>query len=472
MSLVPYARRALTAMASAALFVSCTASDRTTGSDAGLLSVAVQPQMQARVNSSAASAIINRSRLTVVGVTDIGTVTSDTVGGPFVIDVDPSASQWLLPIEFGLPDNYASISIFVELINVLNGVETVEWSGASGPIRISTARKATQAASVKVFEGGIENAFVTSVSIQQADASLLEGSDLHLTALTETTGPAGTAPSVSWSSTDTSVATVTQNGVVLARRDGIVHIYAAVGPARDTIRIEARSRPASIRLTPDTIRDISVGEEVVVNAEVRDARGKLLYTEVVTWSSAAEVTLAALGNGRFVGRAVGTTTLRASIIGFPALSATTAATITSRIAANIRVSWVGSNPADTTSVGSHIIFLLIGGNTGSVTTPAAHARVRLVDANTGAVAFDSVFDQPSIPAATPLTYSILLHLAPARAWPDFARISVTADAHNAIVETDETDNTAVSTILHIRRPTPSGVMGPAVKLIDTPIRPR
>ena len=93
---------------------------------------------------------------------------------------------------------------------------------------------------------------------------------------------AGTA--ISWSSTNTAVATVNASGLVTAVGVGNASIIAQSGTASARAEVIVRQRAASITVTPSDATLTFLGETVALSAQVRDAQGNVMNVPV-RWSA-------------------------------------------------------------------------------------------------------------------------------------------------------------------------------------------
>src|SRR5688500_4146472 len=138
------------------------------------------------------TAPINRIRIT---------VTTDPGGrefGPFVVEVDPAAAEWTVPVEIPLATP-TDVIVVAELINFANNTETVEFSGRMGPFRVTPGPAAsTPPTSLQVFPGPLANLNVTAVRVSGA-APVIEGGSIQLIATLEGAGPGA---QVFWTSLD------------------------------------------------------------------------------------------------------------------------------------------------------------------------------------------------------------------------------------------------------------------------------
>ena len=158
--------RCLASLLAALLAGSCVGSDAPMG--VGLsLTIPINPALiPSPADGSAAP--INRIRARAV------TVPGNTIIGETVLDVSPSADQWEIMLEVTVAGASAQVMIHVFLNNVSGAVETVEFSGLHGPIRIEQGASAS-VADVAILRGPIANHFVTGVTITSA-RSAIDGS--------------------------------------------------------------------------------------------------------------------------------------------------------------------------------------------------------------------------------------------------------------------------------------------------------
>jgi uncharacterized protein YjdB len=118
---------------------------------------------------------------------------------------------------------------------------------------------------------------------------------------------------VTWTSSNTDVAIVDENGLVTAIAEGSATITAAVGGVQGGKPINVGkkgTRPASVAVLPATA-SISVGGTVQLTAEVRDAAGNLM-TASVTWKSSSTA-IATVNAGLVTGVSAGAVLITASV---------------------------------------------------------------------------------------------------------------------------------------------------------------
>src|SRR2546425_7544549 len=110
---------------------------------------------------------------------------------------------------------------------------------------------------------------------------------------------------VTWSSNNASVATVTSGGLATSVGNGTTQIVAAAGVVTTTVTVTVAQVAASITVTPPSFSFSSKGATQQLTATVMDQNGNTIQNATVTWSSnntaVATVTsgglAASVGNG-------------------------------------------------------------------------------------------------------------------------------------------------------------------------------
>ena len=148
---------------------------------------------------------------------------------------------------------------------------------------------------------------VASVTVAPATGTVQAGSTLPLTATTlDAGGNVLTGRTVTWTSSGTTLATVSATGVVTGVAPG--------GPVTITATSEGQSGTAAITVTPVPVAsvtvapataDVSLGQTVALAATTKDAGGNVLTGRAVAWST-GDATLATVsGTGVVTGVALG-----------------------------------------------------------------------------------------------------------------------------------------------------------------------
>lgn len=249
--------------------------------------------------SHSVGAPINRIRLTARNAASNAVLKVDTV------TVDPNQENWNLTMDIPLTGEL-NVIVLIELINLENNVEAVQWSGNTAPISVAPGVK-KEPAPVTLFQGPPANLQVTAVTVSPRTASLVEGDSVQLAAVVA--GPSGTV--VVWSSLDAN-ATVSATGRVRGVSPGNARIVAVAGPRADTATVSVLTRVAAVRVSPDSARLSAFGAEATFSARVLDPRGAEIAGSVVNWTLSDASVAENLGNGRFRARANGSATVTAT----------------------------------------------------------------------------------------------------------------------------------------------------------------
>ena len=276
----------------------------------------------AAANYSAAP--INRVRITA------RLMPGGSVVGTAVVDVDPDQSEWSVPFEVTLPPGGAvTLEVLVELVNVVDGVETTQWSGEVTLTGVAPGEP-QQVQSPELVPGPPENLNITGVSITGPAGPVEEGAELDLAAQVQG-GPAN--PTVVWSALTPETATVDQDGHVVTLRPGTARFGVLAGPRTDTHEIEVTQRAASVAITPGSQTLAALGAEATFSAQVLDPRGDPVAGDpALTWSVAAGSAVSMLSPGVFRAEENGQATVRVALDGAADVAATATVTVEQQVA--------------------------------------------------------------------------------------------------------------------------------------------
>ena len=175
---------------------------------------------------------------------------------------------------------------------------------------------------------GGSSAPVAFVRVQAPADSVTVGQQLQLTATAlDASGVELSGRPITWSSSNTSFATVSTSGAVLGLLRGDVTITATSGSASGAIQLRVRPVPvASVTVTPaaDTLR---VGESVQLIATARDAAGNVLTGRPPVWTTSNAAIVQVSAAGMVTALAPGEATVRAGVDGTIATAVITVATV-------------------------------------------------------------------------------------------------------------------------------------------------
>jgi len=120
---------------------------------------------------------------------------------------------------------------------------------------------------------------------------------------------------LSWSSSNDNVATVSSGGVVSGIRTGTVSIGVTVDGKSDATTVTVANTPvAAVTIAPPTTATLA-GQSIMLDARVNDAAGTLLLARRITWSSSAPLIASVDTTGRVTMLSPGTATITATCEG-------------------------------------------------------------------------------------------------------------------------------------------------------------
>lgn len=188
---------------------------------------------------------------------------------------------------------------------------------------------------------------VVTISMDSTTASVVTGSSVQLTAITrDSANSVLTGRALTWKSSNTAVATVSNTGLVTGRAGGSVTITATTqGKTASATVTVVSGTTLTVKLLPDTA-SVLVGGNVTINTTVLDAAGNEVEGKKVTWKS-SDTTKAKIDKdlGVVVGVAPGTVSMTASIDNV--VYATAIVTVVKATQANL--TWVGGTTGAATS---------------------------------------------------------------------------------------------------------------------------
>lgn len=203
-----------------------------------------------------------------------------------------------------LAPNVASVDAVGLVTGIAAGtVPVVAMVGLGAQLHADTAVLLVQA-----------GALVLSIAPELAEITLGDSLGLEATLRTPT-GTEVRSSSVQWSTSNQTVATISGEGVVTAL---------SPGDATLTAIANGRTATAIVRVLPNPAHSISVapansgsypGEAVQLVATVRDARGRMLPTSNVTWSTPATNVVDVTPDGLVRARAQGAALITATVEG-------------------------------------------------------------------------------------------------------------------------------------------------------------
>ncbi len=154
----------------------------------------------------------------------------------------------------------------------------------------------------------------TTVTVSPATAELTalgETVQLTLEVRDQNTGVMADV-TVIWSSSDTSVATVSASGLVTAADNGTAKITATAGSASGSATVTVAQAPDSVAVSPAAVAIKALGDTLRLAAKAFDANGQAVAEAEFSWESSDTSVATVDASGLVTGAAEGTATITAS----------------------------------------------------------------------------------------------------------------------------------------------------------------
>jgi len=190
-----------------------------------------------------------------------------------------------------------------------NGLVTGQAAG--GPVTITATSEGRSGTSVLTVLLLVP---VASVTVTPNPGSVQAGATLQLTAtLKDVNGNVLTGRTVTWQTSNATIATVDANGLVTGK--------AAGGPVTITATSEGKSGTSAVTVTPVPVTTVTVtpatasvalGATVQFTATPKDANGNPLTGRLITWQTSAPGVAGVTGSGLVQGLALGSATVTAT----------------------------------------------------------------------------------------------------------------------------------------------------------------
>src|SRR6185437_8789470 len=177
---------------------------------------------------------------------------------------------------------------------------------------------------------------VASVSMSPSSASMVPGDTVTITATPrDSTGTALGGRTITWSSSNTSVAKVSSSGLVTAVAVGSATISATSEGKTGNAGVTVSAAPvASVSVSPHSASVVTSGT-VQLSVTLRDANGNVLTGRTIVWSSSDSGTATVNGSGLVTGATPGTAEIYAVSEGH---SDSSTVTVTAPAVASVSVS--------------------------------------------------------------------------------------------------------------------------------------
>lgn len=154
---------------------------------------------------------------------------------------------------------------------------------------------------------------ITNIVVTPAVATIERGDTLQLEAtVTQRLGDIVTDRVLEWSSSDTTTATVDDQGRVFGLRGGTTGVSASAEGVSGTASITVLGRVETVRLEPDSA-DLLQGNTIQLSLTVLDRAGNDLSSRPVTWESSDEMVASVSTTGLVTAEDEGTAVVRATV---------------------------------------------------------------------------------------------------------------------------------------------------------------
>ena len=182
-------------------------------------------------------------------------------------------------------------------------------------IALAFAAIATQACGGGGGDGGgtTPPVAVASIDVAPSPLSVTAGLTSQLSATTKSAaGATLTGRSVSWSSADQTIATVSTSGLVTGVKAGSTTVTATSEGVHKDVAVTVTAAPiASIDVTPSPL-SISLGQSAQLTATPKSSTGASLIDRQITWSTVDGTIASVSASGLVAALKVGTTTITAT----------------------------------------------------------------------------------------------------------------------------------------------------------------
>ena len=255
---------------------------------------------------------------------------SDSSGVVVTSTNSPIASVVVIPANAGaaIGGTIQFVAVPLDANGTALGGRVISWSSSNTSVAsvdgngLATARAAGTASITATSEGVTGSGTfavsttvlpVASVTISPASASVVVGLTAQLSAtLRDANGNTVTGRTITWSSTSTSVATVSGTGLVTG---------VAAGSASVIATSEGKADTAAVTVTPAAVASVSVspaaasilaGGTIQLTATPKDASGNPLSGRTITWATSNPSVATVTTSGLVIGVAAGSAAITAT----------------------------------------------------------------------------------------------------------------------------------------------------------------
>lgn len=280
---------------------------------------------------------------------------------------------------------------------VTGASSTFEAKATSGSSRISAAYGGQTGQKTLT----VGTAALTKLELSPANPRVAKGATRQLSATgTYSDGTTSSSPAVTWTSEDTSVATVSSSGLVTAVAEGVAAIVATSGSIRArTLITVIPATFTQIVVTPDDIDPLYAGRTFPLTAQARTSDGdEIPVTEQATWSSSNTGAATIGSTGVVTAKSVSTDTKATITATFQSRTATARVMVVPAILDAIKVT--GALGATSVAVSGMLRLTVTGTKTDAASATIVASRVSYASSDPSVATVDASGSVTGVTAGT------------------------------------------------------------------------
>jgi uncharacterized protein YjdB len=287
--------------------------------------VAFRGDMSANAVFGEPSNVATASTMSVTPPTPVATTVTVSPGVASLLVGGTSALQALVKdqngnVMTGQTVSWSTSNAAAATVNS-SGIVTGVAAGSATITATSSGKTGTSAVTVTAVAP-----VVTTVTVAPTSASILVGATTSLqAAVKDQNGNVMTGQTVSWSSGNSSAATVNSSGVVTGVAAGSATITATASGVSGTSAITVTAVPpvvTTVTITPMSA-SVTAGATTTLQATVKDQNGNVMTGQTVSWSTSNAAAATVNSTGVVTGVAAGSATITATSSGKTGISTVT-----------------------------------------------------------------------------------------------------------------------------------------------------
>ena len=280
-----------------------------------------------------------------------GTTTAPVVGSVTVTPATATSSVGVkLPLVATIKDknNNVMAGKSVTWTSSNPAIATIDSTGMTTGIAAGTVTFTATIAGVSGAATVTEAAVVGSVAVTPATATSNVGTKLALVAtIRDQSNNIMTGKAVTWTSSNTAIATIDSTGLTTGIAPGTVTFTASNAGLSGTATVTEVAVIGSVGVTP-AVATLNVGTKLALSATVRDQSNNVMTGKPVTWTSSNPAIATIDSTGTTSGIAAGAVTFTATVAGVSGTSSVTVAALPPGTVSNLAVAAVNDTSATLT----------------------------------------------------------------------------------------------------------------------------